>query len=182
MLIALAAATIALTGAGPQGYTPKAGERVLRMEVQGRGNVWIRLETRGAPRASAHISGLAQRGFYDGQRFFEVVKTPRPYLARFGDPLSRDAKNLDDPRMGTSGTGAKIPFENSGLKHDRGAVGLAHPQGDKDTGDCQFYIMLARASFLDNSYTVFGQVVAGMEVVDKVEKGDVVVSVKVVEG
>jgi cyclophilin family peptidyl-prolyl cis-trans isomerase len=58
-------------------------------------------------------------------------------------------------------------------------VGLAAIPGDKNSGDCQFYILLSKARFLDGNYTVFGRVVAGMDVVKKVERGDRITSVSV---
>ncbi len=177
-LIACAAVSLA----GAQSYSPKPGESVLRLEIEGRGNVFILLHTKQAPRTTAHISRLAQQGFYNGQRFHEVIRSPRPYLVRLGDPLSKDASKLDDAAMGSGGSGARIPYENSGLSHEAGAVGLATLRDDKNAGDSQFYIMLAPAKFLDGNYTVFGKVVAGMEVVGRVQKGDVVVSVRVVSG
>ena len=182
ILFGLIAAALATVLAVEQVYTPKPGETLMRMEVEGRGTIVIRLNTKEAPQTTAHIMDLVRRGFYDGQRFHEVIKSPRPYLVRIGDPLSKDPSKLDDPRMGTGGSGKRIPLENSGLTHDTGAVGLATYRDDKTAGDSQFYIMLAPAKFLDGNYTVFGKVVAGMDVVNSVQKGDKVVSVKIQVG
>lgn len=172
-------ATFALA-AGARQYTPKAGETVMRIAVEGRGDIFILVHTKKAPKTAGHILKLARDKFYDGQRFHKVVTSPRPYLAQVGDPQSR-AKSLDDPAMGTGGTGARIPYEATGFVHDAGAVGLAHPEGQKE-GDSQFYMLLAPARFLDDNYTVFGKVVGGMDVLKKVEPGDRVVSVTVAEG
>lgn len=165
-----------------QNYQAKAGETLLQLEVEGRGTIVIRLHTKEAPKTTAHISQLAKSGFYNGQRFFEVIKSPRPYLVRLGDPLSKDASKLDDPKMGTGGSGKKITFENSGFTHDTGAVGLATFRDDKNSGDSQFYIMLAPHKFLDGQYTVFGKVVDGMDVVNRIQKGDLVVTAKIIGG
>lgn len=178
--IVAAAFTGVLTMA--QVYAPKPGETLMRIEVEGRGTIVIRLNTKEAPRTTSHIMDLVRRGFYDGQRFHEVIKSPRPYLVRIGDPLSKDPTKLDDPRMGTGGSGKRIPLENSGLTHDTGAVGLATYRDDKSAGDSQFYVMLAPAKFLDGNYTVFGKVVAGMDVVNNVQKGDKVVTVRIQVG
>ncbi len=143
----------------------------LRLQIAGKGTIVIRLYPDKAPKAVAHIAKLAKDGFYDGLRFHRVEKTPRPYLVQVGDPQSRDGK-LDAADMGTKGTGVKIPYENSGLTNLVGAVGLARLGENRDSGDSQFYILLGAQSFLDGNYTVFGKVVDGMEVVQKIEKGD----------
>lgn len=147
-----------------QNYTPRAGETVLKIEVEGRGNVFIRLYTKEAPKTTSHILELVRNGFYNGNKFKRVEKSPKPYLVQVGE---HDKSN------------GKIPYEDSGFKNLEGAVGLAHPVEDRDAGDGQFYMLLARASFLDNNYTVFGQVVQGMDVLQKIEKGDRIVSITV---
>lgn len=167
---------------GRQSYSPKAGETVLRLDIEARGSIYIKLHTKEAPRTTAHILRLARSGFYDGQRVFKVVKSPRPFLVQLGDPLSKDASKLDDPKMGTGGSGTKIPFENSGFSNEEGAVGLATPPNDRDGGDSQFYMLLGDYKFLDGSYTVFGKIVSGMDVLRKVDRGDVIVNVRVLGG
>ena len=164
--------------ASAQNYSPRAGETVIRIAVEGRGNVFIRLFTKEAPRATSHILGLVRNGFYDSQRFHRVVKSPRPYLVQIGDPAT---KSRDVADTGNGGSGARIPYEDTGFSHNVGMVGLAATSGDKDSGDSQFYIMLAPAKFLDGNYTVFGQVVGGMDVVQKIERGDRVQSVSIVK-
>ncbi|HRI44254.1 MAG TPA: peptidylprolyl isomerase [Fimbriimonadaceae bacterium] len=167
--------------AAAQDFKPRTGETYLRVVVEGRGTMWIKLHTAEAPKTTARIMALASDGFYDGQRFFEASRSPRPYMARTGDPNSR-TKPMGDRSLGTYSTGTKIPYEDSGFKHVEGAVGMGHLPGDKDSGDCQFYIMLGPSGFLDGQYTVFGQVVSGMEVLRKVELGDRITSVSVVKG
>jgi peptidylprolyl isomerase len=143
----------------------------LRLEIEGKGAVVIRLYPDKAPKAVGQIVKLAKSGFYDGLRFHRADRTPRPYLVQVGDPQSRSG-NLDAGDMGTHGTGARIPFEDTGLRNVAGAVGLARLGQDRDSGDSQFYVMLGSQGFLDGNYTVFGQVTDGMEVVRKIEKGD----------
>jgi cyclophilin family peptidyl-prolyl cis-trans isomerase len=87
---------------------------------------------------------------------------------------------MDDPDLPHEGSGTKVPFENSGHSNDAaGVVGLSTQQGDKDSGDSQFYILLAPAKFLDGNYTVFGKVVEGLDVLKAIEKGDVVSTVTI---
>ncbi len=163
-------------------YKPKAGETVLELNVQGKGKVVIKLFTDKAPNTTAHIIKLAESGFYNDQRFFKVVKDPKPFLVAFGDPDSR-TKSMDDPTLGSRGSGAKIAYENTGYSNDQeGMVGLSTLPQERDSGDSQFYILLAPSKFLDGNYTVFGQVVSGMDIVKQVQLGDKVTSVAIVRG
>jgi cyclophilin family peptidyl-prolyl cis-trans isomerase len=157
-----------------------AGESGIKMVVEGKGEIIIKFYGKEAPEASKRILKLAKDGFYDAQTFFKVVKSPRPFLVQFGDPNSK-SKPADDPSLGTYASGTKIAYENSGFKHVRGAVGLARLPENRNTGDTQFYIMLDSAPFLDGQYTVFGNVVKGMEVVDKISQGDKVTTVSAIE-
>lgn len=164
-----------------QDFRPRPGETYLKVVVEGRGTLWIKLHTAEAPKTTERIIDLAQKGFYDGQRFFEVARSPRPYMVRTGDPNSR-TKPMGDRSLGTYSTGTKIPYEDSGFKHVEGAVGMGRLPDDKNSGDCQFYIMLDQHRFLDGSYTVFGQVVSGLDALRKIELGDRITSVSVVKG
>lgn len=177
ILLFLLCALCLLPLAAAQGYKPKAGETVLKLEVEGRGDVYIKLHTKEAPKTTTQILKLAKNGFYDGQRFHRVESSPKPYLVQIGDPAS---KNGD--LSGNGGSGDKLKYEDSGFSNVVGAVGLARPKDDPAGGDSQFYILYDRASFLDGDYTVFGQVVAGMDVVKKVQKGDRVVRISVISG
>lgn len=150
---------------------------VMRIRVEGRGNIDVRLHTKEAPRATGQIMRLAKSGFYNGLRFHRVVRSPRPFLVQVGDPASRDG--VDDPRIGAGGSGTKVPYEDSGFKHVAGAVGLSTKEGDRNSGDSQFHIMLSDQGFLDGQYTVFGQVISGMDVVQRIEKGDRIVSITI---
>lgn len=154
-----------------QGYTPKDGETVLRLFIEDKGDIYILLYTKEAPKTTARIIELVGQKFYDGQRFYKVVRSPKPFIAMVGDPASRE-KKAGDPSLGNGKTGQSIPYENSGKSHVTGAVGLATLENQKDTGDCQFYICLAPAKFLDGNYTVFGQVVSGGDVLQKLQLGD----------
>ncbi|HTQ08905.1 MAG TPA: peptidylprolyl isomerase, partial [Fimbriimonadaceae bacterium] len=77
--------------------------------------------------------------------------------------------------------GARVPYEDSGHSNDKYAVGLARVVSkDRDSGDSQFYIVLGDGNnFLDGSYTVFGTVVDGKDVVDHLERGDQITSITV---
>lgn len=149
----------------------------MKIAVEGRGNIFIRLQTRQAPNITGQIIRLARQGFYDGQRFHRAIRSPKPYLVQIGDPASKErvADKMD------GGSGAAIGYENTGFRNVAGAVGLALREGTRN-GDSQFYILLADQTFLDGKYPVFGQVVEGMDVVKRIERGDRVVSVSILGG
>lgn len=171
---------LAVAASWAQGYQPKPGETVLEVAIEGRGNVYILLYTKEAPKATQHIIDLAKGGFYNGQKFFRVVRDPRPFLVQVGDPQSK-TMDLDDPAMGSGGSGSKIPFENSGFSNDEGSVGLSTLPKEPNSGDSQFYILLAPSKFLDGKYTVFGKVVKGMDVVQRIQRGDRVQSATILK-
>jgi cyclophilin family peptidyl-prolyl cis-trans isomerase len=173
---------IALVGMiGAQDYKPRSGETVMKLAVEGRGNVYIRLYTKEAPKTTKHISNLVKKGFYDGQKFFRVVTTPRPYIAQIGDPQTK-TKDIDDPSIGNGGSGERVPYEDTKKSNETGTVGLSTLPKDRDSGDSQFYINLAPNKFFDGNYTVFGVVVDSMEVVRKIQRGDRVTKATILEG
>lgn len=149
----------------------------MTLEVEGRGRIVIEMYPDKAPKTVAHIQGLVRRGFYDGQRFFRVITEPRPYLIQTGDPASR-TQAMDSANMGSGGSGARVPYEDSGLPNDTGYVGLSTLPRDRDSGDSQFYILLGPSRFLDGQYTVFGRVTQGMDVVRSIQLGDRITSIR----
>jgi cyclophilin family peptidyl-prolyl cis-trans isomerase len=147
--------------------------------VEGRGNIFIRLHPKEAPKTVRHILILTKQGFYNRQRFHKVVKQPKPFLVQIGDPTS---KSGDIGAAGGAGTGARIPYEETGFKNALGAVGLIRNLDDMNSGDCQFYMLLDKSSFLDGNYTVFGQVVVGLDVLKKIQLGDRLTAAEVLQG
>ena len=127
--------------------TSARAELRLRLDVAGKGPIVIALDEDAAPKTVAQIVRLAKSGFYDDMPFFRVERTPRPYLAWFGDPVAR--KSPDSPTLGEGGSGQKVPFERTGLKHVKGAVGMARPLDDENGADSVFYVVLDTATFLD---------------------------------
>ncbi len=125
------------------------------------------------PNTVANFENLANSEFYDGTRFHRVI---RDFMIQGGDPLSREANN---PRVGSGGPGYKIKCEidRNTHKHVAGALSMAH--AGKDTGGSQFFICHGPQRHLDGVHTVFGQVAQGMDVVNKIERNDVVNSIRV---
>ena len=125
------------------------------------------------PNTVANFEKLANTKFYDGTRFHRVIQN---FMAQGGDPLSRDPSN---PRVGSGGPGYKIKCETdrNTHKHVGGTLSMAH--AGKDTGGSQFFICHSPQRHLDGVHTVFGQVTQGMDVVLRIERNDVVNSIRV---
>jgi peptidyl-prolyl cis-trans isomerase B (cyclophilin B) len=125
------------------------------------------------PNTVANFEKLANSQFYDGTRFHRVI---RDFMIQGGDPLSRDPAN---PRVGTGGPGYKIKCETDRNvhKHVAGTLSMAH--AGKDTGGSQFFICHGPQRHLDCVHTVFGQVTEGMDVVNRIERNDMVNSIRV---
>ncbi|HZS85824.1 MAG TPA: peptidylprolyl isomerase [Stellaceae bacterium] len=133
-------------------------ENTLYMDLP-KGRVVIAMRPDLAPLTVAHIKALVRRGFYDGLKFHRVIAG---FMAQTGDPRGD----------GTGGSGQPIKAEFSQTaKHLRGTVSMARTS-DPDSADSQFFICYAPAPFLDGKYTIWGQVVSGMEFVDALKKGD----------
>lgn len=122
------------------------------------GQVVIQMRPDLAPKHVARIKELVSEGFYDGLKFHRVIEG---FMAQTGDPRGD----------GTGGSGQKLPAEFSSQPHVRGTVSMARAQ-DVNSGDSQFFICFKDARFLDNQYTVWGEVIQGMEYVDKIKKGN----------
>ena len=141
----------------PRSAGAQEARRPRMVVVLDGGEVVIELRPDKAPLTVARIRELANSGFYDG---LTVVRVAPGHVVQAGDP------KFD----GTGGSGQTIKLEISDLLHVRGAVGMARDE-DPDSADSQFYICLADRPHLNGKYTVFGQVVSGMEVVDKLAPG-----------
>src|SRR5579872_4573530 len=132
-------------------------ENTLYLDVPA-GRVVIALRPDLAPGHVARIKELARQGFYDGIVFHRVIDG---FMAQTGDPRGD----------GTGGSGKKLKAEFNKEKHVRGTASMARAQSP-DSADSQFFICLAPSPFLDGKYTVWGQVVSGMEHIDAIKKGD----------
>lgn len=126
-----------------------------------------------APKTVRQVVELVKRGFYDGQR---VHRAEPGFVIQWGDPQSRDAgKEALWGRGSAASSGAPIGATELSKKHPhtKGAVGMAHP-GDPALADSQLYVTLSRRDDLNGKYTVFGHVIAGVEVPERIHRGDVV--------
>jgi peptidylprolyl isomerase len=135
----------------------KDRENTLLMQTS-KGDVVIALRPDLAPAHVARIKELARAGFYDGLKFHRVIDG---FMAQTGCPQG----------TGRGGSGKKLKAEFSGEKHTRGTVSMARAN-DPDSGDSQFFICFGEAPWLNRNYTVWGEVIDGMENVDAINKGE----------
>ena len=139
-----------------------------------RGTIIADLFDTEVPGTVANFEKLANEEFYDGTRFHRVIAN---FMIQGGDPLSKDPANT---RVGTGGPGYKIKCEThlNTHKHQAGSLSMAH--AGKDTGGSQFFICHGPQRHLDGVHTVFGQVQTGQDVVDGIQQGDTITSIRVV--
>jgi peptidylprolyl isomerase len=132
-------------------------DNTLELETS-KGPVTIRMRPDLAPRHVARIKALVREGFYDGLKFHRVIDG---FMAQTGCPNG----------TGSGGSGHKLKAEFSTHKHVRGTVSMARAQSP-DSADSQFFICFAEAPWLNGQYTVWGEVIAGMDHVDKIKRGE----------
>jgi len=123
------------------------------------GKVVIRLRPDLAPHHVQRIKELVREGFYDGTPFHRVIEG---FMAQGGDPTGTGMGGSEKPDL-------KAEFTDTPFR--RGTVGMARAM-DPDSANSQFFICTVDCPFLDNQYTVWGEVVEGMEVVDALPKGE----------
>ncbi len=126
------------------------------------GRIVLELYPKVAPQHCGNFKRLASIGFYDGVKFHRIVPG---FVIQGGDILSRDANPAND---GTGDPGYTLPAEFSNIPHERGILSMARKGYSVDTAGSQFFICVGPAHLLDGQYTVFGRVIEGMEVVDKI--------------
>jgi peptidyl-prolyl cis-trans isomerase B (cyclophilin B) len=125
------------------------------------GNIELRFFPDVAPNHVNNFIELAKKGFYDGTTFHRVI--PK-FMIQGGDPNS---KQPDRSKHGQGGPGHSVKAEFNEKPHKRGTLSMAR-SNDPDSAGSQFFICVADSSFLDRKYTAFGEVVSGMDVVDKI--------------
>lgn len=133
-----------------------------------KGTIKFALYEKDAPITTKNFISLADRKFYDGLKFHRVVPG---FVIQGGDPKGN----------GTGSSDKTIKLEVSPkLKHDAAGVVAMARSSDPDSASCQFYITLAPTPPLDMGYAVFGRVTEGLDVVKKIEVGDVMKTVRIV--
>jgi len=126
------------------------------------GNITFKVYPKKAPNTVTRIIELVNSGFYDGIKFHRVVPN---FVIQAGDPTG----------TGRNGSGKNLKAEFNDVQHIKGTVAMARTQSP-DSADSQFYIALTTLPHLDKKYTVFGQVVEGLDALEKIKKDDVIIS------
>jgi peptidylprolyl isomerase len=158
ILALLATLFVGASMAHAQTAQPLDPENTLVLTLKD-GKVTIRLRPDLAPKHVAQVKTLVRRGFYDGIVFHRVIPG---FMAQTGDPRGDGTGGSDLPN---------IPAEFSPQPFQRGTLGMAR-SSSPDSANSQFFICFDAANHLTGQYTAFGQVVSGMELVDKIKKGD----------
>ena len=147
-----------------QKEVPLTGKEKARVETN-KGTFVIEFYPEDAPNTVKNFIRLAESGFYDGLTFHRYVPD---FVIQGGDPRGD----------GTGDAGYNIDAEFNQRKHVTGTVAMARSR-DPNSASCQFYVTLSPKPHLDGSYTVFGQVIEGMETVNELRAGDVMEKVTV---
>lgn len=130
-----------------------------------RGTIKLELFADKAPLTVANFVNLAQRGFYNGLNFHRVIAD---FMIQGGCPDGR----------GTGGPGYRFEDEtNNGVRHERGVISMAN--AGPNTNGSQFFITHIKTDWLDGKHTVFGKVLEGQEVVDSIQQGDGIKSIRI---
>ena len=147
-----------------------AKENIMILKLKD-GDVKIELFEDKAPNHVKRIKKLAEEGKYDGVVFHRVIDG---FMAQTGDVKFGNSSNdtFDLKKAGMGGSDLPdLEEEFSDLPHQRGTLSMARSQ-DPNSANSQFFICFKESSFLDRQYTVFGKVIEGMELVDKIKRGD----------
>ena len=133
-----------------------------------KGEIHMKFLPNKAPRTVKRIKELIQDEFYTGIQFHRVIPS---FVIQAGDPTG----------TGVGGSGKKLNAEFNDELHVKGTVAMARLGHDENSADSQFYIALSTLPHLDKNYTVFAKVTRGVEVLDKIKKGDKILSFKMLK-
>lgn len=146
--------------AAPGAKTPKDGDTIVIFNTT-EGRIVFKFFPQIAPNHVTNFVYLAEKGFYTGTKFHRVI--PK-FMIQGGDP---NTKGKDESSYGMGGPSWNVKAEFNDLSHKRGILSMARAQ-DPDSAGSQFFVMHGDAEFLDHKYSAFGQVIEGMDVVDKI--------------
>ncbi|MGV7227325.1 MAG: peptidylprolyl isomerase [Nitrospirales bacterium] len=142
---------------------PTAGEQAPRVLLKTKfGDMEIVLFPDLAPKHVESFLKLSKSGFYNGTIFHRILPG---FMIQGGDPLTKDPANRN--KYGTGGPGYTVPAEFSKVVHEKGILSAARTQ-DPNSAGSQFFIMVDKAPHLDGQYTVFGEVVKGVDVAETI--------------
>ena len=169
-------------------FTPEEFKRMMETTAEIRtkfGSIQLNFFPDVAPNHVNNFIELAKKGFYNGTTFHRIIPG---FMIQGGDPNSKSA---DRSKQGYGGPGYTLKAELSNKPHKRGTLSMARVADDPDSAGSQFFICVADAPRLNGKYTVFGEVISGMEVADRIisqprDKGDnpnerIEMTVKIIE-
>jgi peptidyl-prolyl cis-trans isomerase B (cyclophilin B) len=146
--------------------TPLTVEEMARLQAvleTSMGNITLEFYPQSAPNHVRQFVWLAREGYFDGMSISRVIPL---FIIQSGNPASWEEANANQKKR------FEIPQlkaeYDTNIKHDRGALSLARPNGEPDAGTTHFFICARKATSLDNQYSIFGHVVNGYEVVDAI--------------
>ncbi|MHC4607330.1 MAG: peptidylprolyl isomerase [Planctomycetota bacterium] len=142
--------------------------------VTSRGDIVVELFENEAPNTVANFISLVEQGFYDGTRFHRVLPN---FMAQAGCPNSKDNDPLNDGQGDAGYSIADEMPEKTFRRHFRGSLSMAN--AGPDTNGSQFFITHRSTPWLDGKHTVFGRVVEGLAVVDRLQVADMLTSAEV---
>ena len=166
-----------VSGALAQGLARGGAAPIIVVETS-KGTFSFETYPNDAPKTVAHIVDLVVRGFYDGQRFHRAVSG---FVVQWGDPRSRDMSHQAEWGRGdaaSSGNPIGVSEISKRRPHVAGAVAMAHV-GDPSRADSQIYVTLADRPDLNGRYTVFGRVISGDDVPERIQVGDAIIKMYV---
>ena len=169
LLVAACLASLPVASSVAQQKSPGAGP-IIVLETN-KGTIEFETYPEEAPKTVERIVMLVKKRFYDGQRFHRAE--PK-FVIQAGDPQSRNMTLQDWWGRGGFGTPIGVAEITKKRRHVRGAVAMGYAGTDPRSADSQFYITLRAAPELDAKYTVFGRVIEGLGVIDRIVKGDMI--------
>jgi cyclophilin family peptidyl-prolyl cis-trans isomerase len=174
LLVATSASSVLAQAPAPAPKSEGAGP-IIVVETS-KGTFEFETYPKEAPKTVAHITALAKRKFYNGIRVHRVVPG---FVVQFGDPQTRDMSKK--AMWGTGSSGKPIGASEVHPKRTHGSKGMVAMAygGSPASADSQMYITLAPQPRLDKDYTVFGKVISGMDIVEKLQELDVIKNVTV---
>jgi endonuclease-3 len=178
MTTVLAALLLVASARSLAAQTSSPGAGAVVVLETARGTVEFETYPDEAPKTVQRVVALVTKGFYDGLR---VHRAEPGFVVQMGDPATRDLSRLAFWGSGGTGTPIGVAEITKKRKHVRGAVAMAYAGNNPKAADSQFYIVLAPRPELDAKYTVFGGVIAGMDVVDRLQRTDLIKKVSVRE-
>jgi len=164
VMIIVGAAVVGYSEVKEKKFTPEEIKKMAetRAVIETKfGNIELKFFPEVAPNHVNNFIELAKKGFYDGTTFHRVIPG---FMIQGGDPNSKDP---DKSKHGMGGPGYTVKAEFNDKPHKRGTLSMAR-SANPDSAGSQFFICVADAPFLNKQYTVFGEVVSGMDVADKI--------------